>query len=457
MDKLLSYLLVETQGSVLVFLGILATAGVLLLYATQGGRRGLVTALVYLIAFCWALMIGVTAGRSVADGITPFWSLDTVLWGLGGVLLLFVPTWLLLQFGIQFVGIFLLPVPPTDRAQCEKAGRTLRSYMWGLNYPFYREEDGELRKVVDAHVELHGWGPGFVMTSSHYAILLTAKTRNTRVGGDGLIFTRRKEQPLTLVDLRPQVRPKTVRALTRDGISIKVPMVAVFQIDPGAANGDGLYPFDPDAVFAAVHAQGVGPQQEEEGEALGWDQIVVDRAADLLKGVIARTLLDRLLEGEEEDGKPPREALRAGVKDDLAQVMKPHGIKVLGISLGDIEVEDEAVLKQRAKSWGARWERRRTERKAQGNAESIRLIEEARAEAQRQMIMAITEAFQQLADTGTPVRAHVIALRFIDVLEDVAASPPVQELLPETIQGLPAQLRLLVERTAAEDKDQTAE
>jgi hypothetical protein len=73
------------------------------------------------------------------------------------------------------------------------------------------------------------------------------------------------------------------------------------------------------------------------------------------------------------------------------------------------------------------------------------------------MIVAITEAFQQLADTGTPVPAHVIALRFIDMLEDAATSPSVQQLLPESVLGLPAQLRLLMEQAAAGDGDEAAE
>jgi regulator of protease activity HflC (stomatin/prohibitin superfamily) len=344
---------------------------------------------------------------------------------------------------------------PTDREQREQAGRTLRGYAWGLNRPFYREEDGELRKTVEGSLWLRGivvpkLGPGFVMVSSHYAIPLTAGTRDTRVGGGGLVFTGRLERPRSPVDLRPQARAKEIHALTRDGIPIKVFMVAVFQVDLQEAEGEELHPFDPQAVFAAVRAQGVDPGQEEESGELGWDQIVVDRAADLLRAAIARTLLDRLLESGDEDdekGKPPREALRAAVKVDLAQAMEPHGIDVIGVGLGNIEVEDEKVLRQRAESWRARWERRRVEKEAQGDAEAIRLIEEARVDAQRQMIGAVTEAFQQLADAETPVPAHVIALRFIDVLENVAASPPVQELLPETVQVLPAQLRLLVERS----------
>ena len=430
--------------------------------AISGRRRGVQVAAVYLAAFDWALMLGVTAGHLAASEGTPFWSLYTVMWGLLGVLLLFLPAWLLFRFGLKFCATLLLPVVPTDREQRRQAGRTLRAYTWGLNYPFYREEDGALQEVVGTRIPLYGTllgegGPGLVLASSHYAIPLTVGTRDTRVGGHGSVFTGHRERPHALVDLRLQTRIKTVHTLTRDGIPVKVMIAAVFQINRQRAEEDGLYPFDAHAVFAAVHAHGIGPEREEEQEKLGWDQIVAERGTDLLRDAITRTLLDRLLENDEGGTKPPRETLRAGIKQALAQMMEPHGIEVLGVGLGNIEVEDEDVLRQRVENWRVTWERRRLETEAQGGAEAVRLIEGARADAQRQMIVAITEAFQQLADAGTPVPAHVIALRFIDVLEEAAASPPVQALLPESAQELPAQLRFLMKQSATGAGDQTAQ
>jgi len=433
-------------GSILILIGIHVFA---CLYGATGGRRGRYTAAAYVGAFDWALLMGVTAGLTVARESTSFWSLHTVAWGAGGVLLLFIPAWLLFRFGLTQGGVLLLPVRPADRKQCDLARRTLCAYAWNRNYAFYREEDGELRKLVESSVGLRGpivgtAGPGLVMASSHYAIPLTMGTRDTQVGGYGIVFTGRWEHPRGLVDLRPQARIRVVHALTRDSIPVKVSVTAVFQIDRRRAKSDGLYPFDSKTVFAAVHAQGIGPDQEGKPEELGWERIVIDRAAALVRDAIARTLLDRLLESDQEGEKPPREALRDIVKGELAQAMKPHGIQVMGIGLGNIEVEDEEVRQQRAESWKAVWERRRLEIEAQGEAEAIRLIEEAHTDAQRQMIATITKAFEQLVDAGTPVPAHVIALRFIDVLEDVATSHPVQELLPESAQTLPTQLRRLV-------------
>ena len=259
------------------------------------------------------------------------------------------------------------------------------------------------------------------------------------------------QRPRALVDLRLQSRSKEIHALTRDGILVKAKVSAKFQIRCQEAEDGWLYPFDSEAVFAAIHAQGVCPEGEEGGEELGWDQIVIDRAANLVQDGLARTLLDQLLEGDEV------KAIGDAAKKELAQTMALHGIDVKGVSLGGIQVEDETVLKQRVQGWRASWERRRTEREARREAEATRLIEQARADAQRQMITSITEALQQLKESGTPVPAHVIALRFIDVLEDVATSQSVKELLPEGMEEIPAQLRLLVEQTVTGDEDETAQ
>jgi regulator of protease activity HflC (stomatin/prohibitin superfamily) len=429
---------------------------VLLYYRVKGRQRGSRIAIAYLAMFDWAMIVGITAGRSVAGEDMPFWSSHTVMWGLLGALLLFLPAWLLFQFSLRMCGMFLLPVMPTDREGLRQAGRALHAYAHGSNYPFYREEDGKLSKRVDGRIMLRDGGPGFVIADSHYAIPITAGVQDTRVGGQGFVFTGRRERPRSPVDLQLQIRGKTVEALTRDGIPVKTMLFAVFQIDRRQAEGEGLYPFDSQAVFAATRAQGVGDQtDDEEREEIGWDQLVVDRAADLLRDVIATKLLDRLLESE--GGNPPRQELSAEITERLGEAMESLGIHVLFAGLGNIEVQDEEVIEQRVQSWAAHWERRRLEREALGDAEAMRLIQEARAEAQRQMIRAITEAFQQLADTRTRVPTQIIALRFIDILEDLAASPAEQGQLPGDVQGLLGQLRALTESTPSDSKSATAQ
>ncbi len=415
--------------------------GLILWCRSKGTERVSRTALVYLAVGGWSLVLGMMAGGSVAGDGTGLFSWQVLLGGFLGLVLIFLPAWLLLRMGLAFCGIFLLPIMPSKHKRRSQAGRALRAYMWGLNHPIYREVDGELEKRVEGSLLLPQAGPGFVMASSHYAIPLTTGPGDAQVGGQGFVFTGRKERPRDLIDLRLQTQAKNVHALTRDGISISVMMFAIFQIDRRRARGEGLYPVDPDAVLKAVHTKGVGP----EGEEIGWEEVVTECAADMLRDAFAKERLDQLLstgEGQE----PPREVIRKEVAEQLAPEMRPYGIDVKAIGIGNIEVEDEEVLAQRVESWASRWERRRLARESEGEAEVIRLLEKARASVQRQMIGAITEAFQQLSETQTTMPPYVIALRFIDILENLTTSSELQDWLPQAAEYMPGRLRSAVER-----------
>jgi regulator of protease activity HflC (stomatin/prohibitin superfamily) len=411
----------------------------LLLGRLQEGARGTRWSLGQLVLFDWALVMGIVAGRSIAPEGQSFWSFNTVIWGGLGIVLLYLPLHIIFRFGFRWSGMFLLPVEPRDQEARRKAGQALDGYVHGLNRPFYLEEFGELRKTVPGSIMLHSGGPGVVLTDSQYAVPLTAGTHDTHVGGHGLTFTGRLERPQSLIDLRLQIRAKGVEALTRDGIAVRMTMFAIFQVDRRGAPEDGLYPLDPQAVYACVHAQGVTPENGEPEEK-GWDQFVVARAANLLRDAIARMPLDRLLESETDTGPPPREALRAGVARELAQMMEPHGIQVMGVGLSDIEVQDEEVIQQRIESWKARWERRRREKEGESEVRRQRLTEKARAQAQAKMVSAMAEICQQLKDAHVPL-SNYVALCLLDIMEDMARVPIERGLLPEDWSALPQQLR----------------
>ena len=57
--------------------GLIVLHVLVILYGTEGERRGRRMAIASLATFDWALMIGVIAGRSIASESTPFWSLHT--------------------------------------------------------------------------------------------------------------------------------------------------------------------------------------------------------------------------------------------------------------------------------------------------------------------------------------------------------------------------------------------
>jgi regulator of protease activity HflC (stomatin/prohibitin superfamily) len=74
-----------------------------------------------------------------------------------------------------------------------------------------------------------------------------------------------------------------------------------------------------------------------------------------------------------------------------------------------------------------------------GEAEYIRLVESARAQAQAEMIRTISEGFER-AGAAKETTPEMIALRFIEALEKMIQSPAVQQVLPpgqaETVEAM---------------------
>ena len=98
------------------------------------------------------------------------------------------------------------------------------------------------------------------------------------------------------------------------------------------------------------------------------------------------------------------------------------GIDVTDMTMGTVDLlkeHKEFVGGQMLANWKAEWNRRATVLVAQGQAKKLQLTEEARAEAQANMIQALTEGFRiATGENATEdVSREVIALRFIDTLE----------------------------------------
>ena len=103
------------------------------------------------------------------------------------------------------------------------------------------------------------------------------------------------------------------------------------------------------------------------------------------------------------------------------------GIDVTDMTMGTVDLlkeHKEFVGGQMLANWKAEWNRRATVLVAQGQAKKLQLTEEARAEAQANMIQALTEGFRiAIGENPTEdVTREVITLRFIDTLEALMQS-----------------------------------
>jgi regulator of protease activity HflC (stomatin/prohibitin superfamily) len=137
---------------------------------------------------------------------------------------------------------------------------------------------------------------------------------------------------------------------------------------------------------------------------------------------IANRRLDEISAPDDKQVHPRAEIARKGLKDarDNAARVAP-GIEILDMTLGVIEPPDnfKHITTQMISNWNIEWERRAKILQAKAEAKRTQLLEEARAEAQANMIQALSEGYRiAIGDNQDPqVSKDVIALRFIDTLE----------------------------------------
>lgn len=200
------------------------------------------------------------------------------------------------------------------------------------------------------------------------------------------------------------------------------------------------YPFSEDAVRRAIYNKLV-----DKDRVYHWNDLVTPLATAELRRILRKYVLDKLLEPEDADESvplPPGQSPRQRIQAELNRVISPQlyqwlGIRITRISLGAIKLDSEyastaeKVSEQRIKSWQADWNRLVTVTHAEGEAEALRLKEFARAQAQVEMILAISQGLQRarIAEKDVSLR-EVIALRCLEVLEEMSLDPMIRSSVP---------------------------
>lgn len=340
-------------------------------------------------------------------------------------------------------------------------------------YRYFVIKNGAIRKDDAEHPVIRVGGPAFLVIYNDSTAVLERDGCSTRVVGPGFAFLEPFEIIREVVDLRPQMRLKNeerVRAVTRDGIPIQVDLEVEFMIQPGPRRRNNPlampYPYLERAVRRAVYNKAVARDQ-----TYFWKDLVLHRARFELRRLLNNYVLDRLIEPEEGDPREPlafRDTPRREIQKELRRrlgtrvfdpaheggepnvsAVKDIGVTVLRVTLGKLSIESkfaearEEISKHRIESWKAEWIKRKTILEAEGEAAKTRLNETARAQAQAEMIQAIARALEasDLAKVANP--SHILALRTIEALEQMALDPWGQIFVPEETLATLERLRVL--------------
>jgi hypothetical protein len=144
------------------------------------------------------------------------------------------------------------------------------------------------------------------------------------------------------------------------------------------------------------------------------------------------------------------EELRQRLDDELPRM----GIRRIGGGIGDIKPVDETVAEQRIQAWKVEWMREVMVRRAQGQNTRLRLVEQARAQAQADIIMQIGSRITQMRSTEEATSMGVVLRYFIEVLEQLLGRADLRDLLPRDMDSILLGLRgVMDDRMALEGGD----
>lgn len=279
-------------------------------------------------------------------------------------------------------------------------------------------------------------GPGFVIIDVGHAVVFENTGRITRIYGSGFVQTVRFEMISAIVDLRLQQEEITVEdAFTRDYIPLTIHPTLFYRVRVNEErlrlSGQQQYEFEEGDIRRAV--LGVSD----------WREATLAAAKSITRDIVASYYLDDIYDPMETRSQrglsSPRQLLQQQLWDRLNEVTENWGVRVNEIRIGDIKAPEQ-VCNRMMDTWEAVREKEAMISRGEGETEVYRMTELARAKAQMEMITAITQGFKRMQDAGVGVPADLIALRFIEALERMAADPATKMLLPfdvsETLRAL---------------------
>ncbi len=330
-------------------------------------------------------------------------------------------------------------------------------YIWGLQHPLQAvSSDDPSGRTVETRISGNLFSntgkPGILWIKSHQAAALTVGTSFSRVEGPRVVFTKTYERLLEVVDLRTQLRTSMIDAVTKDGVRFKAKVFASFAIDrdrwtPGLyarlfqknpmlrqgmrpdANLSGIYAFSRPRIRAALTMRGNTSAAPEEQKSVYWDSRIINQVEVAASHVLSERRFDELWHPVNDGpGVSARDEIADQLKERLTFELLSQGVRLFAARVTTFDFSEyketektyDNVVQQQIDSWRVDWESQKLQVLASAEAESSRLQQEARAYVQSILLTAIAEGLQETRLRYPNLPRHVIAMRFVGALAELA-------------------------------------
>ena len=262
------------------------------------------------------------------------------------------------------------------------------SSLFGLWYSFLVIDDGESKiKENEINSMMIFGGPGIILIQPGNAVMFRNLRRRSRHGVTSSIFLRRFETIGMIADLADQEDIiDELRAVTKDGILVVVKGVKfryrVISNKPRTL--DDPYPFSEAELDRMAYNLSV----KEQGQPT-WRAFVKQAVSTYVKEMVNDYSIDELTAPRTDEKSPWNDIHQFLTTLENIPNIRSAGAELIWLDLGHIHIEPDIVDESRVVFWAADWVGNAEARMAYATGKRMVYQDQARAEAQAEMIMGI--------------------------------------------------------------------
>lgn len=364
-----------------------------------------------------------------------------------GLIFIAVPLMLIGLYLIHQISQVIIPSSnPDDPIEKRNKFKVLLSYILGIHYPLWvaKQVGDEFDNRVPGSSSKALGGPGLVWMRPYQVAGISSGDELKIIDGQGVLFTKKHQQPIVALDLRKQVRTTEVKTVTRNGVHISVIVFASFSI--GSIDGDlpnpdfpiekkvGSYWYSTERIKKILKTIGVSSNTK-----VPWDEWVLKRVEHATRSVVSERDLIELW-------KPRDDHLHANTLQEMAGELKSllwgtlrdHGVELIDARIVNFNLdENPEVTRQHIDNWKSIWSQRDEAILADAEARANHEIESAHAYAKSILLDAIADSIKKATDPNNPaLPRHVIAMYFIHALEEFVRRQPPDDESRQRIQSI---------------------
>lgn len=274
--------------------------------------------------------------------------------------------------------------------------RYIQACLFGWDYPRLAIRDGrQVLKPDEVNLLSSVGGPGYIFVTPGSAVLCESLKAPSSVLGQGYYFITRFEIVKEIVDLTDQHGYiSQTAAMTKDGIVVTIRDIHFrYRVWGGRRQGgvtgrspEYPFPFAQRSIRNIVYNRAV-----RRGSVATWAQAVQGTFDGEISNYIRSRQLNEIITEGDGINKAREEIKRNLLSPGLRERMRNIGCELLWFDIGHFSYEEPVVEEEWINTWAADWEGRAEFEKVIGDSKRDALIEQAKSEAQADLLRAMLE------------------------------------------------------------------